>query len=130
MHPLLGLIPGKDPLHSRIAFDHALVVVVGMMSHRLDGNDVPRCDGDKWCETLAEVAPVHGLVGRGHVIVADGVALEMCLRMGERRGVGTARGSGTDVRLLDAVVTRRVCWQSWTLCLQRFVLGEGCAIAI
>src|SRR5215831_15382695 len=110
MHALPGLIPGKDPLHSRIAFDHALVIVVGMMGHRLDSNNVPRFDGDEWREALTEVAPVHGLVGGGHVIVADGVALEMGLRMGESCGVDAARSSGTDACLLDTVVTRRVCW--------------------
>src|SRR5262249_43981290 len=104
MHTLPGLIPGKDPLHSRIAFDHALVVVVGMMSHRLDSNDVPRFDCEEWCKALAEIPPVHGLVGRRHVIVADGVTVEMGLCMGERRGFGAARGSATDTCRLDAVV--------------------------
>src|SRR5262249_5432405 len=102
LHTLLGLVPGIDPLHAWIAFDHALVVVVGMMGHRLDGHDVPRYDGDKWCEVLAEVTPVHGLISRGNVIVADGTALGMGLRMSECCGVDAARGSGTDVCLLDA----------------------------
>ena len=68
-------------------------VVVGMMGHRLDGHDVSRYDGDKRCEVLAEVAPVHRLVGRGKVIVADGMALEMGLRMDECRGVDAARAA-------------------------------------
>ena len=130
MHTLPGLVPVIDPLHSRIAFDHTLVVVVGMMGHRLESDDVPRFDCDEWWEALAEVAPVHGLVSRGNVIVADGAALEMGLRMGERRGVDAAQGSGTDTCLLDEAATRRVCWQRWTLCLQRLVLGEGCVMVI
>src|SRR5256886_1477088 len=130
MHTLPGLVPVIDPLHSRIAFDHALVVVVGMMGHRLESDDVPRCDCDEWCEALAEVAPVHGLVRCGNVIVADGAALEMCLRIGERYGVEATRGSGTDACLLDAAAMRRSCWQSWVLCLQRLILGAGFVMAI
>lgn len=130
MHTLPGLVPVIDAFYSRITFDHALVVVVSVMRHRLKSDDVPRCDFDQRREALAEVAPVHGLGRRGDVIVADSAALEMSLRMGQRPGVDAARDSGTDACLLDTEATRRVCWHRWTLGLQRFMLGKGVALAI
>src|SRR5882672_8397354 len=109
MHTFPGRVPVIDPLHARIALDHALIVVVGMMGHRLEGENVPRCECNEWWEAFAKIAPVHGLVRRGNVIMADGAAPEMCLRIGERRSLDAAQGSGTDAGLLDAAARRRVC---------------------
>jgi hypothetical protein len=35
------LVPVVDALYPRSAFDHALVVVVGVARHGLDGDEVP-----------------------------------------------------------------------------------------
>src|SRR5262249_17239669 len=99
-----------------------------MMRHRLDSDKIPRFDLDQGRETLTEVAPVHGLIRRGDVIVADGAALELCLCVGQRGGAEMAQDRGTGDGSLDETATRWVFWQGWTLHLQRIAVGTGVAV--
>jgi hypothetical protein len=95
---------------------------------RLDGDEISRLDFDQRLETLTEVAPVHGLVRRGDVIVADGAALQCCLCVGQRCSAEIAQDRGTGDGPLDETATRWVFWQRWTLPLQRIAVGEGVAV--
>src|SRR5262249_41173611 len=66
---LLLLVPVEDALGAGITLDHPIEVVVGVMREHLEGHEIPGADLDLWLQQLAEVAPVHGLVGGGHVVV-------------------------------------------------------------
>ena len=69
VHALALAVPVEDGLRARVALHHPLGVVVRVVREHFDGDEVARADLDERLEQLAEVAPVHGLVGGGHVIV-------------------------------------------------------------
>ena len=56
---LLLLGPEVDALDARIALDHALGIVAGVMGHRLDGDVVARIHFKLRLQELAEIAPMH-----------------------------------------------------------------------
>ena len=99
---LLGAVPVVHALRTRIALDHAGSIVVGVMGESLDRDEVARVDLHHRREGFAEVAPVHGLVRCGDVIVIPGAGARRRkpLRPGHRhvvarkpdeRGRGRAR---------------------------------------
>src|SRR6516162_2034980 len=55
----LFLGPKEDALSTRIALDHALGVVIGVVSQRLDGDIVARVNLKLRLQELAEIAPMH-----------------------------------------------------------------------
>jgi hypothetical protein len=60
--PVFG--PQIDALGTGIALDHALGVVVGVMSQGFDGDIVTGINLDDRLQQLAEIAPVNGFGGR------------------------------------------------------------------
>src|SRR5262249_19727187 len=69
VHALLVLGPQIDAFRTRIALDHALGVVVGVMSQGLDGDIVTGIDLDDRLEQLTEIAPVEGFGGRRQIVI-------------------------------------------------------------
>src|SRR5262249_2501866 len=63
-------VPVEHALGARVAPDHAVGVVVGMVREDLDRDVVARADLEPRREELAEVAPVHGPVVGGQVVMA------------------------------------------------------------
>ena len=69
---LLG--PEIDAFGTRVAFDHALGIVIGVMRQCLDRDVVARIHLDLRLEELAEITPVHRLGSRRKIVMA-GLAL-------------------------------------------------------
>src|SRR5439155_16637516 len=69
VHPLALLVPVVNTLRARVAADHALAVVVGVVGQGLNGDQVSVIDLDERPERLAEVTPVDGLVRGGYVVI-------------------------------------------------------------
>ena len=88
---LLVLGPEEHAFRARVALDHALGVVVGVMGERLDGDVVAAVDLDDRLQELAEIAPMNGL-GRRRNIVMAGLALPRDGGLGRRRGDQGAAG--------------------------------------
>ena len=84
VHALLVLGPQEHAFRTRVALDHALGVVVGVMGERLDRHVVAAVDLDDRLQELAEVTPVDG-VGRRRNIVMAGLALPRDGGLGRRR---------------------------------------------
>ena len=91
---LLG--PEIDAFGTRVAFDHAFGIVIGMMRQCLDRHVVARIHLDLRLEQLAEITPVHRLCS-GREIVVAGLALpgRGCLR---RRRSDHRRAAGGERR--------------------------------
>ena len=110
---LATLIPAEHALRTRIAHDHALGIVVGVVGQGLQGHQIARMDVEAGLQALAEIAPVHGvLIGRQHVMrralrhllarfLGGGVAGEQ--RAERKRG----RPAGADVTTLHDGVSPR-----------------------
>ena len=81
---LLVLGPREHAFRARVALDHALGVVVGVMGERLDRDVVAAVDLDDRLQELAEVTPVDG-IGRRRNIVVAGLALPRDGGLGRRR---------------------------------------------
>ena len=89
---LLVLGPQEHALRTRVALDHALGVVVGVMGERLDGDVVAAVHLDDRLQELAEIAPVNGVRRRRNIVMA-GLALPRDGGLGCRRGdQAAARG--------------------------------------
>ncbi len=84
VHALALLVPVEDALRARIALHHAVGVVVGVVREHLDRDEVTGAHLDLGLEQLAEIPPVHRLVGRGHVVVVLGARHHPGLRVGRR----------------------------------------------
>ena len=85
---LLVLGPQVDAFDARIALDHALGVVAGVMGYGLDGDVVARIHFELRLQELAEIAPMHGVGVRRQVMV--GRLAGLGLRR-SRRGQRAAR---------------------------------------
>ena len=80
---LARLVPVEDAFRPGIALDHALEIVVCMMRERLDRDEVAGVDFDQRLQVLAEVAPMHGLVGGRDMVMLQRAALWAGLRLGQ-----------------------------------------------
>ena len=78
------LVPVEDALGARIALDHPLGVVIGVMRENFQRDKVAGGHLDHGLERLAEVAPVHGLVGGRHVVMIRRARHPSRLRLGLR----------------------------------------------
>jgi hypothetical protein len=80
-------------LGAGVAFHHALGVVIGVMGQRFDGHEVTGVDFDHRLEQLAEIAPVHGIGGGRHIVVARfALPRAHSLRRSRRNQRDAARG--------------------------------------
>ncbi len=84
VHALALLVPVEDALRTRITLHHAVGVVVGVMREHLDRDEITGAHLDLGLQQLAEIAPVHRLVGRGNVVVVLGSRYHPGLRLGRR----------------------------------------------
>jgi hypothetical protein len=80
VHTLLVLDPQEDAFGARIALDHAVGIVVGVVRERLDGDVVAGVDLEARLEDLAEVSPMDGLGGCRKVMVGGTAAAGDCHR--------------------------------------------------
>jgi hypothetical protein len=87
--------PKVDALDARVAFDHALGVVAGVMGDRFDCDVVAGIDFKLRLQQFAEIAPVHRVGVRGQIMI--GRLAGFGLRRGRRcQGAGAGPcGSGS-----------------------------------
>ena len=88
---LLG--PQKHAFGARIALDHALGVVIGVVGQRFDRHIVAGVDLKPRLEQLAEIAPMHGVGGRRQIVVGGAAQPGRALRR-RRRHQRAARRQG------------------------------------
>ena len=84
-HGLVLARPLEHALGAGIAFDHAFVIVVGMMRQRFDGGAVAGLQRQRRRDDLAEIAPVHGLRRHWEKMMLHAEILDepvMCVRDG------------------------------------------------
>ena len=70
VHVFFILGPQEHALGARVAFDHPLIVVIGMVGQRFDRDVIAGIDLDQRLQGPAEIAPVDGLVRGGNEIMA------------------------------------------------------------
>ncbi|EGK70344.1 hypothetical protein METUNv1_03249 [Methyloversatilis universalis FAM5] len=71
VHALFLLVPVEHALGARVALDHAVVIVTGVVGERFDGDEIARTDFHLRLQRLREIAPVHRVgAGRNEVVAA------------------------------------------------------------
>jgi hypothetical protein len=96
------LLPGpqEHTFGARVALDHALGIVVGVMGQSFDRHIVAGVDLKLGLEELAEIAPMHGLGRRRQIVVSRlaGARRALCGRWRDQRAAGCPRRCRTPAR--------------------------------
>ena len=103
---LLVLGPQKHAFGARIALDHALGVVIGVVGQGLDCDVIARVDLKLRAQELAEITPMHRVGGRRQVVVGrlNGTRRALCRCWGHQRaarGPGRRRAAARHKRALE-----------------------------